>query len=368
MGLCRWCGQKGPTISKVLGFCVSCIRNHWAEIAKEIDAVHAHSRLAFGLPPKPPRTKGGIPCRLCFHRCRLGEGEAGYCGLWRVEEGRLTGGSPKGAKVSWYLDPLPTNCVADWICPGGTGNGYPRYAYLPGPERGYANLAVFYEACNFNCLYCQNWHFKRRVRRDVYLEADLLLGALASHVSCVCFFGGDPGPQAPHAISVGRKMLQRFPERIIRLCWETNGGESRSVIREMMRLSLISGGVLKIDLKAATEAVHLALCGVSNRYVLENLAYLVQEAQRRSEPPALVVSTLLVPGYIDAQEISQLARLLARLDPEIPWTLLAFYPAFILNDLPTTSRRHAAEALALARAEGLKRVHLGNVHLLSEWP
>jgi len=66
---------------------------------------------------------------------------------------------PQEGKLSWYHDPLPTNCVADWVCSGGTGAGYPKYAHCPGPELGYSNLAVFFHACTFNCLYCQNWHF-----------------------------------------------------------------------------------------------------------------------------------------------------------------------------------------------------------------
>lgn len=37
---------------------------------------------------------------------------------------------------SWYNDPLPTNCVVDWICPGGTGCGYPEFVHRPGTEYG----------------------------------------------------------------------------------------------------------------------------------------------------------------------------------------------------------------------------------------
>ncbi|WP_456431720.1 radical SAM protein [Thermosulfuriphilus sp.] len=327
-------------------------------------AVHRKTREAFGLPTEAPKTPQGIPCNLCFHRCRLGEGEQGYCGVWKVQQGRLRGGGPDGALVSWYLDPLPTNCVADWVCPGGTGAGYPQFAHRPGPEKGYSNLAVFYEACNFNCLYCQNWHFKKRSFHSSQVPVSDLTKELAPHVACICFFGGDPGPQAPHALAAAQRA--RGTRRILRICWETNGGESRQIIKEMMRQSLRSGGCLKIDLKAASESVHLALCGVSNRSTFENLIYLASLSRSRPEPPALVVSTLLVPGYVDAEEILRLSRFLAELDPEIPWSLLAFYPAFVLTDLPTTSRYHAQEALSIARAEGLKRVRLGNVHLLSD--
>ena len=37
-----------------------------------------------------------------------------------------------------------------------------------------------------------------------------------------------------------------------------------------------------------------------------------------------------------------------------------------MDDLPRTSRQHAEECLAGARAQGLKNVRLGNVHLLGD--
>ncbi|MGQ9699775.1 MAG: hypothetical protein ACUVQS_01695 [Candidatus Bipolaricaulaceae bacterium] len=117
-----------------------------------MEAAHARSRTLFGLPTCPPQAVDGTPCGLCAHRCRVPNGGVGYCGL---PLGKRT-----EAVVSWYHDPLPTNCVADFVCPGGTGRGHPRYARVPGPEYGYLNLAVFYEVCSFGCLFCQNWHYR----------------------------------------------------------------------------------------------------------------------------------------------------------------------------------------------------------------
>jgi pyruvate formate lyase activating enzyme len=73
-----------------------------------------------------------------------------------------------------------------------------------------------------------------------------------------------------------------------------------------------------------------------------------------------------VPGYVDAREVSQIARFIASLDPAIPYSLLAFYPHFFMGDLPTTSRRHANECLKAAKAAGLANVKIGNLHLLSD--
>ncbi|MBM4428993.1 MAG: radical SAM protein, partial [Chloroflexi bacterium] len=71
----------------------------------------------------------------------MAEGETGYCGLRTNDGGKLKhfAGTPAKGLLQWYFDPLPTNCVADWVCGGHT-------------QRGYTNLAVFYGACSFNCL------------------------------------------------------------------------------------------------------------------------------------------------------------------------------------------------------------------------
>jgi len=124
---------------------------------------------------------------------------------------------------------------------------------------------------------------------------------------------------------------------------------------------------MKFDLKAWSEELHMALCGVSNKRTLENFELLAQYVEKRPSPPFLVASTLLVPGYIDKEEISRIAAFISSLSQDIPYVLLAFHPQFMMNDLPPTSRRHADECLAEAKARGLKRVRLGNLHLLGDY-
>jgi len=158
--------------------------------------------------------------------------------------------------------------------------------------------------------------------------------------------------------------LEENKERVLRICWETNGGVSSSLLIQMARVSLASGGCIKVDLKAWSEAVNLALCGVSNRPTLENFRRLVEFHKERREPPFLIASTLLVSGYVDVYEVRGLARFIASLDPAIPYTLLAFHPDFRMRDLPHTSREHAMECLEAAQEEGLMNVNVGNVHLL----
>jgi pyruvate formate lyase activating enzyme len=134
---------------------------------------------------------------------------------------------------------------------------------------------------------------------------------------------------------------------------------------QMVELSLQSGGCIKFDLKAWNGNLHRSLTGSSNKQTLQNFRRIATHIPHRPEPPLLIASTLLVPGYVDAQELGKLAAFIASCDPAIPYSLLGFHPHFYMHDLPRTSVGHAEEAAAAAQAEGLRNVRVGNRHLLS---
>jgi pyruvate formate lyase activating enzyme len=360
---CHGCGVTG-LVSDSMGACGPCLKRGIPEAIEANRRLRESHRRSYHLPVNPPQDAGGLPCHLCANACRLTTGRVGYCGLRRNTDGRLTRGLAGDGHLSWYRDPLPTNCVADWVCPGGTGTGYPEYACAPGPEKGYYNLAVFYSACTFDCLFCQNWHFRHSLDEPKMIQAGDLARAVSDKVNCVCFFGGDPSCQMPHALEAARLSLESTDKALLRICWETNGCMSRNYLKAAAELSLKTGGIIKFDLKAMSSDLHRALTGVSNESTMVNFAEVAEMAAGRPEVPLLVASTLLVPGYIDSDEVSRLARFIAGLDPDIPYSLLAFHPQFKMTDLPVTSRRLADECLAAAEDAGLRRVRLGNVHLL----
>jgi pyruvate formate lyase activating enzyme len=347
----------------VLSLCADCIRKADDTFLAQLETIHARSRQEFGLPACPPSSPSGIECGLCQNKCRIAAGGRGYCGVRRNENGQLKGGTPDEADVCWYHDPLPTNCVADWVCAGGSGAGYPQWACRPGPEQGRLNLAVFYQACTFNCLFCQNWHYREKSTSHRTRSARELAEAVTAETSCICYFGGDPTCQLPHALAASRLAREQNPKRILRICWETNGSMSPEMLDEMMRLSVESGGCVKFDLKAKDASLHRALCGVDNGRTFENFAAAAEYVSQRPEPPPLVASTLLVPGYVDVVEVRAISQFIAKLGPNIPYALLGFHGDFLMTDLPPTSRKQAESCLAAAKAAGLRRVRLGNVHI-----
>jgi pyruvate formate lyase activating enzyme len=171
----------------------------------------------------------------------------------------------------------------------------------------------------------------------------------------------------PHSLEASRIALEKAEEekRILRVCWETNGYMNPRLAEKAAEYALKSGGNIKFDLKAWNEPLAIALCGVSNKPTLENFRMLSEKYYKeRPELPVLTASTLLVPGYVDAEEVENIAKFISQISPEIPYTLLAFYPCYVMNDLPTTSRKQAQECRQAAEKH-LKNVRIGNIHLLS---
>lgn len=350
---CLSCGAVSAEISAALGLCADCVKAGGELVERCIEGAHAKARFAFGLPPLPPRTAGGRTCRICGNECSLGEEERGYCGLRMIRDGKLChlSGTAAAGIVEHYYDRLPTNCVADWVCPGGKDKG--RY-----------NLAVFLGACSFDCLFCQNSQFRMLTAcLGPVCTSGQLAAAADESTGCICYFGGDPSPQMPFALRASELALERRDGKV-RICWETNGSMHHGLLRRALDLSLASDGCVKFDLKASDPTLHRALCGVSNARTLDNFSYAASRIPERPDPPPLVASTLMVPGYVEAEEVARIASFIAGLDKSIPYSLLAFHPQHAMRDLPATSRRQAEECRKAALEAGLTRVHIGNLHLL----
>lgn len=344
-GKCKICGKKSILISSFLGVCRDCILNRFDEALPIIGSSHEKARNYFEL--FYPAESKSLYCNLCIHKCSL-DSEKSFCGL--IEDKKRWAGSSGKGLLEWYYDPLPTNCVATFICP-------------EKDHYGYKNLAVFYATCNFNCLFCQNWHYHNYLKKKspLYSVKDLI-EKIDNKTSCICFFGGDPTPQIAHALALAKKVKNR-----VRVCWETNGSMNSEILKEMFKISLESGGIIKFDLKAFDEKIHIALTGVSNRKTLENFQWAGEESRKIKDRVVLVASTLLVPGYINDEEVEKIVEFISKINSNIPYSLLGFSPNFFFDNLPTTSKIHGERCFEIAKEKGLKYVNIGNIFLLSNY-
>jgi pyruvate formate lyase activating enzyme len=338
----------------VLGYCGTCLADS-EDLVSTALAKHEQLRQSSGLVGKVVRN-GNVVCPECGNHCSLNNGETGFCGLRYAMDSRIVERFPGQAIVSWYFDPIPTNCTADWVCT------VSRERELNSRADRRNNLAVFYGSCNSNCLYCQNAsHKELTVVGRPLMTPEELSDVVDGKTACVCYFGGDPGCNAEHSLSTAAFIREK---RDIPICYETNGNISRKYLNEIAEIVQQSRGTLKFDLKVLNSNLYRALTGISNEVVLRNFRYLAKIGRER-EHEFLVASILLVPGYIGISETEHLCRFIADCDSTIPTVLLGFYPHNHMRDLPRTSRSHALRCKNVAEKSGLINVRIGNVNLLS---
>jgi len=149
----------------------------------------------------------------------------------------------------------------------------------------------------------------------------------------------------------------------VRICWEWNGCGNRNLVKHAAEISFSSGGIVKFDLKAFDSNLSTALSGVPNKRAYENFELIAEEFFEGSHPPVLTATTLLVPFYVDELEVENIARFIAGINPDIPYSLLVFHPDFYMRDMPITPREQVQKCYDAAKSH-LKNVKIGNKQLL----
>ncbi len=366
---CEVCGREAEDISATLKVCARCVRERFGDAKPYIEAAHASVRGRYGLPAKAPKDPKGVRCGACGNDCRIPEGGKGFCGVVENIGGKLVRkfGTPERGLLTWYYDPLPTNCVPAGFCAGSSGAGYPKWCRTPQGDIGYYNLSIFLGSCTYSCLFCQNFSFRElTVEGKPTMTATKLAEKANKDVGCACYFGGDPASQMPFVMA-SSKMMREAAERekrIFRVCLETNLSMGLPSLKQFGELSMESGGGIKADLKCWSLEILYALSGIEHRIAYENFKWLGKRHRERPEVPFARASTLLVPGYVDDGEIRALASFIADLDPTIPYSLLAFHPLYYMDDMPYTKHENVERFLRICKNEGLQRVRIGNPWLL----
>ncbi|MBD3254886.1 MAG: radical SAM protein [Candidatus Lokiarchaeota archaeon] len=376
MGKCKFCNKKSDLISNVLNVCRDCILNEdWGAIKDHIIKIHKSVREQVDLPIEPPKAQENIQikCNHCINHCVLSDRDVSYCGLrdpQKESNGTLPFPSRSKGYIHGYLDLNPTNCCNSWFCPAATSAGYPEFSNFEGPERGTHSYAAFLYGCTFNCLFCQNWSHKI-ISKSHFVNAEEIVSQIAKNkdITCICYFGGTPESQLPFTINLSKKILKKVkkddPSRIMRVCWEWNGSGNPKLAEECMKIALESGGNIKFDLKSFNEKLNLALCGVSNRRTLKNFTNLAETYfGTRNNLFEISACTLMVPDYVNHEEIELIAKFISEINPKIPYSLLVFHGNYKMKDLPITPRKQANNCLKIAK-KYLENVHLGNKFLLS---
>ncbi len=277
---------------------------------------------------------GAVQCELCNHRCRIVEGQWGYC---RVR--RNIGGELKTFNfdqiIAANVDPIEKK---------------PLFHLLPGTK----SFSIAAPGCNFRCSYCQNWEISQlpregnwEVGKSIPPEA-LVATAVENDCASIAYTYTEP----TIFMELARETAHLAHPVGIKNVFVTNGFMTAAGQAAMG--NYLDGA--NVDLKAFSEETYREIMGGHLWAVCDTLKRLV-DAHVWVE-----VTTLVVPGLNDSDdELGQIADFIAgQLGRHVPWHLSRFHGDYHMSRMPPTPIETIQRACKLGEQAGLHYVYGGN--------
>ncbi len=274
-----------------------------------------------------------IRCVLCPKECVIDNRERGYCGVRENRDGTyytLVHSRP----CTHHTDPIEKK---------------PLFHVLPGTRA----FSISTAGCNVNCKFCQNWQISQvrpeQVRSIHMPPAKVASMAKQAGAASIAYTYGEPvvfyeymrdAIDAGHAegiksVVITGGYIQQKP--LIELCAHADA--------------------IKVDLKAFSESYYADVVSGELKPVLDALVTM------RKHGTWTEIVYLVVPTLNDSDdELTGLCRWIrSELGVDVPVHFTRFHPDYLLKHLPPTPVRTLDRAKAIADAEGLQYVYVGNV-------
>jgi pyruvate formate lyase activating enzyme len=274
-----------------------------------------------------------IKCKLCPRECVIDDRERGYCGA-RENRGGTYYTLVHSRVVTAHVDPIEKK---------------PFFHFRPGSLA----FSVATAGCNVNCKMCQNWEISQirpEQARASYVPP-AKLAELARQYRC-------------------DSIAYTYSEPVVYYEYMADAAEAGRAAG--VKSAVVTGGYIQADpLKALcrrVDAIKVDLKGYSQKFYKE-----VVNGELKPVLDALVLMRklgmwteivyLVVPGLNDSeQELRGLARWVkTELGADVPVHFSRFHPEYLLKNLPPTPLGTLERAKAIADAEGIHYVYIGNV-------
>jgi pyruvate formate lyase activating enzyme len=274
-----------------------------------------------------------VRCDACGHRCFIPEGRPGICKV-RFNAGGVL-------KVPWgYVGALQCDPVEK----------KPFFHALPG------SLALSFGmlGCDFHCAYCQNWITSQAIRDpdavalpEEITPARLIALARSRNAPILASTYNEPLITSEWAVAIFREARAAGL-----LCAYISNGNGTDRVLDYLRPHV---ALYKVDLKSFRDRHYRDLGGT-----LRNVLDTIQGLRLRGF--WIEVVTLVIPGFNDSdEELTDIARFLSGVSPDIPWHVTAFHKDYRMTDPEATPWRTLVRAAEIGRREGLRYVYAGNL-------
>ncbi len=277
---------------------------------------------------------GSVRCHLSPRKCRIKEGEVGFCGVRGNRNGRLiTYTFGKGVHIT--EEAIETEAI---------------FHYAPGSRI----LSLGNIGCNLNCHYCQNWktsQYKFVDDKDVHemTPQGIVDTAIRHNIGTLSWTYNDPVVWHEFVIETAK---------LARKAGLTNLYKSACFItKEALDELLPHIDIFSLSLKSMDENYYRKLTTGWLQPVLE-AAKKIYKAGKHLE-----ISNLMITDISDNEESARrIAKwILKDLGPEVPLHLVRFHPEYRMQNTTRTPIDRLQKARTVALEEGLKHIYLGNV-------
>jgi len=274
-----------------------------------------------------------VKCQLCPRHCYVAPGARGFCEVRENRRGEYFT-LVYGRAASLNIDPIEKK---------------PFFHVLPGsPVFSFATAG-----CNLECKNCQNYQLSQ-ARPEALPAVNLPPTALvrvAREQGCSLIAGtySEPTVFCEYLLDVAKEGNKRG----VRTVMVSSGFIERQPMTDLCRELT----AIKIDLKSMRHRFYKTNSQGALKPVLNSIELV------KKQGVWLEIVYLVIPTLNDSEaEIKDLARWVhTHVGADVPLHFSRFHPAYKLTRLPPTPYETLKRCAAIARAEGLHYVYVGNV-------
>lgn len=280
-----------------------------------------------------PLESGAVRCELCPHRCTITEAHAGRCGSRVNRAGKLYS-AVYGYPCATAIDPVEKK---------------PLLHFMPGTTC----FSLSCVGCNLSCRWCQNWEISQArpgcAEQERWTPEEVVSTALHYHCPSIAYTYTEPLTYIEYISDIAVLAKENGLRNILVSAGYVNP-EPMAGLAPLLDAA-------NIDLKAFSDDVYKRYCGGRLQPVLDTLLLLHRAGVH------LEITNLVVPGVNDdAGMIRGMCRWLSDNGlGDCPLHFSRFFPRYQFTACRPTPVKTLQEAAAIASAEGISTVHLGNV-------
>jgi pyruvate formate lyase activating enzyme len=287
---------------------------------------------------------GWFPSIYAAEQCAVGE-----------IQGRSVRRAPVQYTVVWYTKPLPSRQVIEtadnFLVPvrASRSEMFEGYVYNMEVEDEHSYLAGFVGVSN-----CQNWLTSQALRDPSVEAVPQEIGAgglvrLAQRYGAQVMTStyNEPLITSEWAVEVFREARAAGL-----VCSYVSNGNGTPEVLDYIRPWV---SLYKVDLKSFRDKHYRELGGT-----LERVLWTIRALHAMGF--WLEIVTLCIPGFNDSdEELTDIARFLASVSPDIPWHVTAFHKDYKMTDPDNTPVATLLRAAEIGRREALRYVYAGNI-------